>query len=157
MAAPLNAVGTVQAVNGVTVSTDLPGIVEKITFESGRQVKQGDPLVKLDTKQEEAQLNSAEARLQLARSNLDRQKGLLQKRVSAQSDYDTSEAEYKEAEASVAEIKATIERKLIRAPFAGVLGIRQVNLGQYLKSGDPVVPLQSLDPIYVNFSCRSSG
>jgi membrane fusion protein (multidrug efflux system) len=148
----LNAVGTVQAVNGVTVSTDLPGIVEKITFESGRQVRQGDPLVKLDTKQEEAQLKSAEARLQLGRSNLERQKGLLQKRVSAQSDYDTSEAEYKEAEAAVAEIKATIERKLIRAPFTGVLGIRQVNLGQYLKSGDPVVPLQSLDPIYVNFS-----
>ncbi len=148
----LSAVGTVQAVNGVTVSTDLPGIAEKITFESGRQVRQGDPLVKLDTKQEEAQLNSAEARMQLARSNLDRQKGLLQKRVSAQSDYDTSEAEYKEAEASVAEIKATIERKLIRAPFDGVLGIRQVNLGQYMKSGDPVVPLQSLDPIYVNFS-----
>jgi len=86
-----------------------------------------------------------------SRTSIDR-KGLLQKRVSAQSDYDTSEAEYKEAEASVAEIKATIERKLIRAPFTGVLGIRQVNLGQYLKSGDPVVPLQSLDPIYVNFS-----
>ncbi len=148
----LNAVGTVQSVNGVTVSTDLPGIVEKITFESGRHIKQGDPLLKLDTKQEEAQLKSAEARRQLARSNLDRQKGLLQKRVSAQSDYDTSEAEDKEAEAAVAEIKATIERKLIRAPFTGVLGIRQVNLGQYMKSGDPVVPLQSLDPIYVNFS-----
>jgi membrane fusion protein (multidrug efflux system) len=148
----LSAVGTVQAVNGVIVSTDLPGIVEKITFESGTQVKQGDPLVKLDTKQEEAQLKSAEARLQLSRSNLDRQQGLLQKRVSSQSDYDAAEAEFKEAEASVAEIKATIERKLIRAPFAGALGIRQVNLGQYLKSGDPVAPLQSLDPIYVNFS-----
>ncbi|HVE17297.1 MAG TPA: efflux RND transporter periplasmic adaptor subunit, partial [Chthoniobacterales bacterium] len=148
----LNAVGTVQAVNGVIVSTDLPGIVEKITFESGTQVKQGDPLVKLDTKQEEAQLKSSEARLQLSRSNLDRQKGLLQKRVSSQSDYDAADAEFKESEASVAEIKATIERKLIRAPFSGTLGIRQVNLGQYLKSGDPVVPLQSLDPIYVNFS-----
>lgn len=148
----LNAVGTVQAVNGVTVSTDLPGIVEKITFDSGRPINQGDPLVKLDTKQEEAQLNSAEARMELARSNLDRQKGLLQKRVSSQSDYDAAEAEYKEAGAAVAEIKATIERKLIRAPFTGMLGIRQVNLGQYLKSGDPVVPLQSLDPIYVNFS-----
>ncbi len=148
----LAAVGTVEAVNGVTVSTDLPGIVEKITFESGREVRAGDPLVKLDTKQEEAQLKSAEARLQLAKSNLDRQKGLLQKKVSAQSDFDTSEAEYKEAGASAAEIQAMIERKLIRAPFTGVLGIRQVNLGQYMKSGDPVVPLQSLDPIYVNFS-----
>ena len=148
----LAAVGTVQAVNGVTVSTDLPGIVEKITFESGQPVKQGDPLVKLDTKQEEAQLNSSQARLQLAKSNLDRQKGLFQKRVSAQSDYDASDAEFKQAEAAVAEMRAMIARKVIRAPFTGALGIREVNLGQYLKSGDPVVPLQSLDPIYVNFS-----
>ena len=148
----LAAVGTVQAVNGVTVSTDLPGIVEKITFESGQQVKQGDPLVTLDTKQEVAQLNSSQARLQLAKSNLDRQQGLLQKRVSSQSDYDAAQAEYKQAEAAVAETRAMIERKLIRAPFTGVLGIREVNLGQYMKSGDPVVPLQSLDPIYVNFS-----
>jgi len=148
----LAAVGTVQAVQGVTVSTDLPGIVEKITFDSGQAVKQGQPLVKLDTKQEEAQLRSAEARLQLAKSNLDRQQGLLQKRVSSQSDFDSAAAEYKEAEASSAEIRATIERKLIRAPFDGVLGIRQVNLGQYLQSGDAVVPLQSLDPIYVNFA-----
>jgi membrane fusion protein (multidrug efflux system) len=148
----LPAVGTVQAVQGVTVSTDLPGIVEKITFESGQQVKKGDPLVKLDTKQEEAQLNSAQARLALAKSNLDRQQGLLQKRVSSQSDFDSAQAEYRQAEAAVAEMKATIERKVIRAPFTGVLGIRQVNLGQYLQSGDAVVPLQSLDPIYVNFS-----
>ena len=148
----LAAVGTVKAVQGVTVSTDLPGIVEKITFDSGQAVKQGQPLVKLDTKQEEAQLRSAEARLQLAKSNLERQQGLLQKRVSSQSDFDSAAAEYKEAEASSAEIRATIERKLIRAPFDGVLGIRQVNLGQYLQSGDPVVPLQSLDPIYVNFA-----
>ncbi len=148
----LPAVGTIQAVQGVTVSTDLPGIVEKITFESGQHVKRGDLLVKLDTKQEEAQLNSSFARLQLAKSNLDRQNGLLQKRVAAQSDYDAADAEYKQAEAAVAETKATIERKLIRAPFTGVLGIRQVNLGQYLQSGDAVAPLQSLDPIYVNFS-----
>ncbi len=148
----LAAVGTVKAVQGVTVSTDLPGIVEKITFESGQPVKAGDPLVKLDTKQEEAQLVSAQARLQLAKLNLSRQQELLSKRVAAQSDFDAASAEFKQAEAAVAEIRATIERKLIRAPFAGVLGIRQVNLGQYLQSGDPVVPLQSLDPIYVNFS-----
>lgn len=148
----LPSVGSVQAVQGVVVSTDLPGIVEKITFESGQSVRQGDPLVKLDTKQEEAQLNSNIARLQLAKSNLGRQKGLLQKRVSSQSDYDAADAEFKQAEAAVAETKATIDRKVIRAPFSGVLGIRVVNLGQYLQSGDPVVPLQSLDPIYVNFS-----
>ncbi len=148
----LAAVGTVRAVNGVTVSTDLPGIVEKIIFESGHHVREGDPLVKLDTQQEEAQLQSGLARLQLAKSNLTRQQGLLQKRVSSQSDFDAAQAEYKQAEAAVSEIRATIGRKLIRAPFTGVLGIRAVNLGQYLQSGDPVVPLQSLDPIYVNFS-----
>lgn len=148
----LGSVGTVEAVNGVTVSTDLPGIVEQILFESGQHVKQGSTLVKLDTRQEEAQLKSSEARLQLAKSNLERQKGLLEKRVSAQSDYDAAQAEYQQAQAAVAEVQATIERKTIRAPFDGVLGIRQVNLGQYLQSGDPVVPLQSLDPIYVNFS-----
>ncbi|MGH8047389.1 MAG: efflux RND transporter periplasmic adaptor subunit [Chthoniobacterales bacterium] len=148
----LASVGSVKAVNGVTVSTDLPGIVEAIMFESGQQVKQGDPLVKLDTRQEAAQLNSTEARLQLAKLNLDRQKGLLEKRVASQSDFDSAMAEFKQAGAAVAEMKATIERKVIRAPFTGVLGIRAVNLGQYLQSGDAVVPLQSLDPIYVNFS-----
>lgn len=148
----LAAVGTVRPVQGVTVSTDLPGIVEKITFESGQPVKAGDPLVKLDTKQEEAQLTSAQARLQLAKLSLDRQKELLGKRVASQSDYDAAVAEAKQAQAAVSEIQATIDRKVIRAPFDGVLGIRQVNLGQYLQSGDPVVPLQSLDPIYVNFS-----
>jgi membrane fusion protein (multidrug efflux system) len=148
----LDAVGTVQAVNGVTVSTDLPGIVEQISFESGQPVHRGDLLVKLDTRQEDAQLKSGEARWQLAKANLDRQKELLSKRVSAQSDYDAAIAEYTQAEAAVAETKATIERKMIRASFDGVLGIRQVNLGQYLKSGDPVVPLESLNPIYVNFS-----
>lgn len=148
----LAAVGSIKAVNGVTVSTDLPGIVEAITFESGQSVKRGDPLVRLDTRQEEAQLKSTEARMQLAKLNLDRQEGLLQKRVAAQSDYDSANAEFKQAGAAVAEMKAAIDRKVIRAPFDGVLGIRAVNLGQYLKSGDPVVPLQSLDPIYVNFS-----
>lgn len=148
----LAAVGTVQAVQGVTVSTDLPGIVEQITFESGQVVKAGDPLVKLDTKQEQAQLTSALARQQLAKLSLDRQKELLGKRVASQADFDSAVAESKQAEAAVAEIRATIDRKVIRAPFGGVLGIREVNLGQYLQSGDRVVPLQSLDPIYVNFS-----
>jgi len=148
----LPAVGTVRAINGVTVSTDLPGIVERITFESGQPVRQGDPLIKLDTKQEEAQLHSGQARLELAKLNLDRQKGLLAKRVSSQSDFDAAEAEYKQAQASVAETNAMIERKVIRAPFTGALGIREVNLGQYMKSGDAVAPLQSMDPIYVNFS-----
>jgi len=108
-------------------------------------------LVQLDTRQEQAQLAAAEARLQLARLNLERFRGLREQGISSQADYDKADAEQKQAEGSVGEIRASIERKTVRAPFAGMLGLRQVNLGQYLKSGDPVAPLQSLDPIYVNF------
>jgi len=147
----LGAIGTVAAVNGVVVSADLPGIVQKILFSSGDGVESGDVLVQLDTRQEQAQLAAAEARLQLARLNLQRFRGLREQGISSQADYDTAEAELKQAEGSVGEIRASIERKTVRAPFAGILGLRQVNLGQYLKSGDPVAPLQSLDPIYVNF------
>jgi membrane fusion protein (multidrug efflux system) len=146
------AIGTVAAVHGVTVSADLPGIVEAITFDSGRTVAAGDLLLRLDTRQERAQLTAAEAQRDLAKLNLDRAQGLRDQGIVAVADYDRIDAEHKQAEARVGEIRATIERKHVRAPFAGILGIRQVNLGQYLTGGDPVVPLQSLDPIYVNFS-----
>ncbi len=148
----LRSVGSVNAVNGVVVSTDLPGIVQSIDFTSGVEAKAGQVLIRLDARQEAAQLNAAKARLDLARVNLDRQEGLLKKRVASQSDYDSASAEYKQAQAAVIEVQALIERKTIRAPFDGLLGIREVNLGEYLESGSPVVPLQSLDPIYVNFS-----
>lgn len=148
----LEAVGTLRAVNGVMVSTDLPGVVSEITFVSGSPAKKGDILAKLDAKQEIAQLNASRARLDLARLNLERNKGLLSKRVASQSDYDSVAAEFKQAEASLKEIEAVIERKTLRAPFDGLLGIREVNLGQYVQSGSPVVQLESLDPIYVNFS-----
>jgi len=150
--ATLSAIGTVAAVHGVMVSADLPGIVEAINFESGRAVQAGDVLVRLDTRQERAQLAAAEAQRELARLNLDRSRGLREQGIVAVADDDRVNAEHKQAEARVGEIRATIERKQIRAPFTGVLGIRQVNLGQYLTGGDPVVPLQSLDPIYVNFT-----
>lgn len=146
------AIGTVVAVHGVTVSADLPGIVEAITFDSGRTVAAGDLLVSLDTRQERAQLAAAEAQRDLTRLNLDRARGLNDEGIVAQAEFDRVAAEHKQAEARVGEIRATIERKQIHAPFAGILGIRQVNLGQYLNDGAPVVPLQSLDPIYVNFS-----
>ena len=149
--ATLNAIGTVAAVQGVTVSADLPGIVERIGFESGQWVQQGDVLVELDTKQERAQLAAAEAERELARLNFDRTEGLVKEGAISGAEYDAAAAEQKRTVARVAEIRATIARKTIRAPFAGVLGIRQVNLGQYLSAGDAVVPLQSLNPIYVNF------
>jgi len=148
----LNAIGSVAAVNGVTVSADLPGVVSQITFDSGRSVNKGDVLVLLDTKQERAQLAAAEAQRELTRLALERQKGLVAQGINAQAAYDQAAAEFKQADARVAELRATIERKTIRAPFSGVLGIRLVNLGQYLAGGAPIVSLQSLRPVYVNFT-----
>ena len=147
----MKAVGSTTAVQGVMVSTDQPGIVTKINFESGQTVKEGDLLVQLDVSQEEAQLRSAQAQQKLAALNLQRQQNLIKSRVSAQSELDTAQAQFDQASASVLEMKSHVDKKTIRAPFSGVLGIRQVNLGQYLQSGAQVVPLQALDPIYVNF------
>jgi membrane fusion protein (multidrug efflux system) len=145
------AIGTVEAVHGVTVSADLPGLVTRIEFDSGKKVRAGDVLVRLDTRQEHAQLAAAEAQRNLSNVNFERMKGLREKGITSQAEYDRAAAEHKEATARTGETQASIGRKTIRAPFSGVLGIRQVNLGQYLKPGDPIVPLQSLDPVYVNF------
>jgi membrane fusion protein, multidrug efflux system len=147
----LSAIGTTAAVQGVTVSADLPGIVDRITFDSGSWVREGDVLVELDTRQEQAQLAAVEAPRDLARLNFVRMEGLVTDGAIARADYDQAAAEQKQTEARVGEIRATIARKTIRAPFSGVLGIRQVNLGQYVSAGDPIVPLQALHPIYVNF------
>jgi len=147
----LAAIGSVAAVRGVTVSADLPGVVEKILFESGKKVRAGELLVQLDTRQEQAQLVGAQARNDLARLSLDRVSGLLDKGVTSQAEYDAAVAQEEQGRANVGETRAAIARKTIRAPFAGILGIRQANLGQYLHSGDPIVSLQAVDPIHVNF------
>src|SRR5438105_997973 len=147
----LNAIGTMAAVRGVTVSADLAGIVADIQFESGQSVREGDVLVVLDTRQEQAQMAAAEAQRVLARLNVTRMQELLGQKVISKAEYDSATAESRQAEAHVTEIRAAIERKTIRAPFTGILGIRQVNKGQYLAGGNAVVPLQSLNPIYVNF------
>jgi membrane fusion protein, multidrug efflux system len=148
----LSAIGTVAAVQGVLVSADLPGVVERIAFESGKTVRKGDVLVELDTRQEQAQLAGAEAQVQLTRLNFERMQGLVEQDAVSRAEYDAAAAAHTQAEARLREIHATIARKTIRAPFSGVLGIRQVNLGQYLNGGDAVVSLQSLNPIYVNFA-----
>jgi membrane fusion protein, multidrug efflux system len=149
--ATMAVIGTMEAVKGVTVSADLPGIVARIAFESGQSVHTGDVLVELDTRQERAQLAALEAQRDLAGINFGRTKQLVDQGVVSRSDYDQATAQQKATEANVAEIRATIERKTIRAPFSGTLGIRQVNLGQYLPAGQAIVPLQALNPIYVNF------
>jgi len=148
----LSAIGSVVPVQGVAVSADLPGVVDKISFDSGESVPAGEVLVLLDTRQERAQLAAAEARRELARLSLERIRGLRAKGVTSQAEHDAAIANHDQEEASVSEIRAAIERKTIRAPFSGILGIRMVNLGQYLQSGEPVVSLQSHDPIRVNFS-----
>ena len=147
----INAIGTVAAVRGVTVSADLPGIVDQILFESGDWVREGQTLAILDTRQEQAQMAAAEAQRVLARLNFNRMQELLDQRVISKAEYDSATAQSRETEARVGEIRAAIERKTVRAPFSGILGIRQVNKGQYLAGGDPLVALQSLNPIYVNF------
>jgi len=149
--ATLSAIGTIAAVQGVTVSADLPGTVDRIGFESGRTVREGEVLALLDTRQEQAQLAAAESQRELAKLNFDRMQGLLDENVVSRAEFDQANANYRQSDARVGEIKAAIERKTIRAPFSGLLGIRQVNLGQYLSAGTALVTLQSLNPIYVNF------
>ncbi len=147
----LSVIGTAAAIQGVTVSADLPGTIDKIHFESGQWVKEGDILVELDTRQERAQLASLEAQRDLAKVNYDRAQELVKAGVISRSDYDTATAQQKATEAQVGDTRAAIARKTIHAPFSGVLGIRQVSLGQYLAAGQAIVSLQSLSPIYVNF------
>ncbi len=150
--ANLTAIGTVVAVHGVTVSADLPGVVDRIQFESGRRVAEGTVLAELDARQERAQLAAAQSQLELSRLNLERARGLHESAILSQADLDRAVADYTQGTARVGELKATIERKTIRAPFSGMLGIRHADIGQYLAAGDKIVSLQSLDPIYVNFS-----
>lgn len=148
----IEAVATVTPVQGVTLAADQPGVVEKILFQSGARVREGQVLVQLDVSQERAQLAAAEARRDLAKQSLGRSRSLLGEGAIAQAEYDQAEAQFKDADATVKAIEAAIARKTIRAPFSGTTGIRQVNLGQYVNSGDPIVPLQSLERMFVDFS-----
>jgi membrane fusion protein (multidrug efflux system) len=148
----LSATGSLVAVQGVTVSAELGGKITEIAFESGDRVKAGELLVRLDTDAEEAQLRSAEAAAKLARINLDRNRDLRANKTVSQSDLDTAEANYKQTTAQVENVRATIAKKTIRAPFSGQLGLRQVNLGQIIEQGTPVVTLQTINPIYADFS-----
>src|SRR6202040_2444082 len=124
---------------------------------SGKGVGEGEILVELDTRQERAQLASLEAERDLAKVNFGRMQELVNAGVISRMDYDQATAQQKATEANVAEIRATIDRKTIRAPFSGILGIRKVNLGQYLPAGSPVVSNQSLNPIYVNVGVPQQG
>ena len=148
----LTAVGSVSAAQGVIVAPEIAGTVREIAFESGAMVKQGALLVKLDTSSEEAQLRAAEAQAELAKLNAERNRKLRSDKTVSQSELDTTEATLKQAQASADGIRAVIEKKTLRAPFAGRLGIRLVNLGELLEPGKGIVSLQSPSPVFVDFS-----
>ena len=148
----LTAVGSLSAVQGVIVAAELSGKIVDISFTSGTAVKKGALLLRLDTGSEQAQLNSAETAADLAKLNRNRARVLVTQKSMSQSGFDTTDALYKQAIAKVHELRAVIDKKKIRAPFSGRLGIRLVNLGQILSPGDGIVDLQVLDPIFVNFS-----
>ena len=148
----LRVVGSLKSVQGVAVSGDLAGIVSEIAFESGRTVKKGDLLVQLNADQETAQVAAAEARCELAKLEIRRKRELQAKSALSSSEVDIAENELRQATAARELAVAMLARKRITAPFDGVLGIRQVNLGQYLNPGTPVVTMHSTNPILVTFS-----
>ena len=148
----LHAVGSLSAVRGVEISPQLPGAVIGLYFRSGQCVKTGAPLVQIDNSNQKAQLNYDLAQEQLALTNLKRTRQLFAKKASSRAQLDSAEATYKSAVAKVANDRAILDKLALRAPFAGCLGIRRINLGQYLAPGTPVVTLQSFASLYVNFT-----
>jgi membrane fusion protein (multidrug efflux system) len=148
----LNAIGSFAAVQGVTLSAEVAGTVSKIDFESGASVAAGSVLVELDTSVEQAQLRSAEATAELARLNLTRARELRLQNTNSQADLDSADAQAKQAAAQADNLRAILAKKLIAAPFTGRAGIRLVNVGQFLPVGTPIVSIQALDPIFMNFS-----
>ena len=148
----LPAVGSVTAVQGVVLRAELSGAVREIAFDSGGTATKGQILLRLDTSTEEAQLRAAEAQAALAQHNLARAVDLKKQGVISQSDFDAAEAAALQTTGNADVIRATLVKKTVRAPFSGRLGIRTVNLGQYVNEGDPIVSLQSLDPVFVDFS-----
>ena len=148
----LSSVGSVSAVQGAIVAAELGGTVSEIAFENGGEAKKGDILVKLDTSSEEAQLRTAEAERELARADLERARDLAARKVISKAEIDAAESKFKQKEGAADNLRAMISKKQVRAPFDGQLGIRQVNVGQMINAGQQVVPLASLDPVYVDFA-----
>jgi membrane fusion protein (multidrug efflux system) len=149
--AQLEAVGTLRASSGADLSLELPGVVDTIDFNSGDDVKAGQLLLRLRVEDDVAKLQSLQAVAELARITLERDQKQLAARAVSQAVVDNDAANYRNAMAQVAQQQALLDKKLLRAPFAGHLGIRQVDLGQFLSAGTPIVTLQALDPIYVDF------
>jgi membrane fusion protein (multidrug efflux system) len=148
----LDAVGSITSAQGVTLKAEMPGPIRRIAFESGAVAKAGDILVELDAATEKAQLEAAEANAALVRVQLQSGRALVESGAIAQNQFITLQAQAKQADAEVARLSALVAKKTIRAPFAGILGLRLVNLGQFVGNGDPLVSLQALDPVFVDFA-----
>lgn len=148
----LEAVGSVAAGRGVTISNEIPGVVRAIRFESGAKVRAGQVLVDLDSGVERAQLASLRARKEFATATATRTRRLEAGGASTKMQLETDEAQLKTASADTQALLAQIEKKTIRAPFAGKLGIRSINLGQYLNPGTAITVLESLDAVYIDFT-----
>ena len=148
----LEAIGSVTAAQGVNVTTELPGIVQEIAFESGALANQGDLLVRLDTSSEEAQLRSLEAQAGLAQIEVGRARKLRADKMVSESELDSAEATFKQTQANADAVRAIISKKTIRAAFSGRLGLRLINRGEYVDAGKAIVSLQALTPIYADFS-----
>jgi len=147
----VESVGSVRAVQGADLATETPGTVSAIHFENGAEVKAGDLLLELDTEAESATLRSAEAEADLARTVYDRTKSLRASNAVPQSELDAADSQLRKITALVEQLRAAIAKKQVRAPFSGRLGIREVNLGQFVEHGDKIVSLQSLDPVFIDF------
>ena len=147
----IEAVGSLRAVRGADLSLEVSGVVESISFNSGDDVQEGAQLLKLRTADDVARLESLKAMAELNEITLDRAQRLLKTQAVSQAQLDSDAANLKNAKAQVAQQQAIIDKKVLRAPFAGHLGIRAVDIGQYLGAGTVIVTLQALDPIYVDF------
>jgi membrane fusion protein (multidrug efflux system) len=148
----LSAIGSVSAVQGAVVSTELGGVVAEIDFQNGGVAKKGDVLMRLDSSAEEAQLRTAEADLELAKANLERERNLAARKVVSQQEFDAAQSTFGQKQGAVDNMRSFITKKEVRAPFDGMLGIRQVNVGQMINSGQQVVQLTALDKVYVDFA-----
>ena len=147
----IDAVGSLRAVRGADLSLEVAGVVEEITFQSGDEVQAGQVLLRLRNDDDVAKLQSLEATAQLAQITYDRDVKQLKAQAISQAIVDNDEANLRNAKAQVAQQKAMVDKKTLRAPFAGRLGLRQVDLGQFLSAGTVIATLQSLDPIFVDF------
>jgi membrane fusion protein (multidrug efflux system) len=146
-----SAVGTLVAIRAVTLSAELVGAVREISFENGSMVKQGQMLIRQDTSTEQAQLEGALADQALAKSTLARTQKLRKEQVNTDVELEAAQARFIQTTANVDNLRATIAKKIIKAPFDGRVGIRQVELGQMLNAGNPIVSLQTVSPIYGEF------